>query len=116
MLGHLAVSMIDERAPEDHFIMTSLSTGEGFVRGMRVCSFRSHHGIAVYREGERAERGLRFLGSHAHLVDAKAIAAFLTPLGKKPSSCTPSGRSPVQEPCLPICHGIPTASPSQTIA
>jgi len=35
--------------------------GNGWTKA-RVCSFRSHHGIAVYRESEWAERGEITLG------------------------------------------------------
>ena len=61
-----------------------------------------------------AAGSLRFLGSHAHLVDVKAFAALLAPLARNAGSSTPSARSRARRPCSPICRATPTASPSRT--
>ena len=42
--------------------------GNGWTKA-RVCSFRSHHGIAVYRESEWAERGEITLEAAAQIMD-----------------------------------------------
>jgi hypothetical protein len=64
--------------------------------------------LAAHRAGK-----LQWPGSHADLADVKIFASFIAPPSKKRYAKL---RSPAQRPCSPICHGIPTASPSQTIA
>jgi len=41
-----------------------------------VRSFRSHHGIAVYREGEWAERGEMTLEAVAQIMDVSVMTAL----------------------------------------
>jgi hypothetical protein len=48
--------------------------GNGWTKA-RVCSFRSHHGIAVYREGEWAERGEITLEAVAQIMDVSVMTA-----------------------------------------
>jgi hypothetical protein len=48
--------------------------GNGWTQA-RVCSFRSHHGIAVYREGEWAERGEITLEAVAQIMDVSVMTA-----------------------------------------
>jgi DNA invertase Pin-like site-specific DNA recombinase len=43
---------------------------------VRVCSFRNHHGIAVYREGEWAERGEITLEAAANILDVSPMTAL----------------------------------------
>jgi hypothetical protein len=49
--------------------------GNGWTK-TRVCSFRSHHGIAVYREGEWAERGEMTLEAVARSIDVSVMTAL----------------------------------------
>jgi hypothetical protein len=42
----------------------------------RVCSFRSHHGLAVHRASEWAERGEITLEAAAQIMDASVITAL----------------------------------------
>jgi DNA invertase Pin-like site-specific DNA recombinase len=49
--------------------------GNGWTK-TRVCSFRSHHGIAVYREGEWAERGEMTLEAVAQSIDVSVMTAL----------------------------------------
>ena len=48
--------------------------GNGWTKA-RVCSFRSHHGIAVYREGEWAERGEMTLQAVAQVLNVSVMTA-----------------------------------------
>ena len=48
--------------------------GNGWTK-VRVCSFRSHHAIAVYRAGEWAERGEITLEAAAQIMDVSVMAA-----------------------------------------
>lgn len=48
--------------------------GNGWTKA-RVCSFRSHHGIAIHREGERAERGEITLEAAAQIMDVSIMTA-----------------------------------------
>ena len=43
---------------------------------MRVCSFRNHHGIAVYRGSEWAERGEITLEAAAQIMDMSVMTAL----------------------------------------
>jgi hypothetical protein len=45
-------------------------------QGQRVCSFRSHHGIAVHREGEWAERSEITLEAAAQIMDVSVMTAL----------------------------------------
>jgi hypothetical protein len=49
--------------------------GNGWIK-TRVCSFRSHHGIAVYRQGEWAERGEITLEATAQIMDVSIMTAL----------------------------------------
>ena len=49
--------------------------GNGWTKA-RVCSFRSHHGIAVYRESEWAERGEITLEAVARIMDVSIMTAL----------------------------------------
>jgi hypothetical protein len=49
--------------------------GNGWTKA-RVCSFRSHHGIAVYRESEWAERGEITLEAAAQIMDVSVMTAL----------------------------------------
>jgi Recombinase zinc beta ribbon domain len=49
--------------------------GNGWTKA-RVCSFRSHHGIAVYRESEWAERGEITLETAARIMDVSIMTAL----------------------------------------
>jgi hypothetical protein len=49
--------------------------GNGWTKA-RVCSFRSHHGIAVYRESEWAERGEITLEAAAQIIDVSVMTAL----------------------------------------
>ena len=49
--------------------------GNGWTKA-RVCSFRSHHGIAVYREGEWAERGEMTLEAAAQVMNVSVMTAL----------------------------------------
>jgi len=49
--------------------------GNGWTKA-RVCSFRSHHGIAVYRESEWAERGEITLEAAAQIMDVSIMTAL----------------------------------------
>jgi len=49
--------------------------GNGWTKA-RVCSFRSHHGIAVYRESEWAERGEMTLDAVAQSIDVSIMTAL----------------------------------------
>jgi hypothetical protein len=49
--------------------------GNGWTKA-RVCSFRSHHGIAVYRESEWAERGEITLQAAAQVIDVSVMTAL----------------------------------------
>jgi len=49
--------------------------GNGWTE-KRVCSFRHHHEIAVYREGERAERGEITLEAAAQIIGVTAMTAL----------------------------------------
>jgi hypothetical protein len=49
--------------------------GNGWTKA-RVCSFRSHHGIAVYRESEWAERGEVTLEAAAPIIDVSLMTAL----------------------------------------
>jgi hypothetical protein len=49
--------------------------GNGWTK-TRVCSFRSHHGIAVYRESEWAERGEITLEAVAQSIDVSVMTAL----------------------------------------
>src|SRR6516225_6957189 len=49
--------------------------GNGWTK-TRVCSFRSHHGIAVYRKGEWAERGEITLEAAAQIMDVSIMTAL----------------------------------------
>ena len=49
--------------------------GNGWTK-TRVCSFRSHHGIAVYREGEWVERGEMTLEAVAQSIDVSVMTAL----------------------------------------
>ncbi len=59
---------------------------------------------------------LQFVGSHAHLADAKTFAAFLAPLSKKRWFVYAKRPFAGPKPCSPICYDILIASPSRTIA
>jgi len=48
--------------------------GNGWTKA-RVCSFRSHHGIAVYRDGEWAERGEITLQAVAEIMAVSVMTA-----------------------------------------
>ena len=49
--------------------------GNGWTKA-RVCSFRSHHGIVVYRESEWAERGEITLEAAAQIVGVSVMTAL----------------------------------------
>jgi DNA invertase Pin-like site-specific DNA recombinase len=49
--------------------------GNGWTK-TRVCSFRNHHGIAVHREGEWAERGEISLEAAAQIIDVSVMTAL----------------------------------------
>jgi hypothetical protein len=49
--------------------------GNGWTK-TRVCSFRSHHGIAVYREGEWVERGEMTLKAVAQSIDVSVMTTL----------------------------------------
>ena len=49
--------------------------GNGWTKA-RVCSFRSHHGIAVYRESEWAERGEITLQAAAQSMGVSVMTAL----------------------------------------
>jgi len=49
--------------------------GNGWTKA-RVCSFRSHHGIAVYRDSEWAERGEITLDAAAQIIDVSVMTAL----------------------------------------
>jgi excisionase family DNA binding protein len=49
--------------------------GNGWTKA-RVCSFRSHHGIAVYREGEWGERGEMTLEAAAQVMNVSVMTAL----------------------------------------
>ena len=49
--------------------------GNGWTQA-RVCSFRSHHGIAVHRAGEWAERGEITLEAAAQIMDVSVMTAL----------------------------------------
>ena len=49
--------------------------GNGWTQA-RVCSFRSHHGIAVHRPSEWAERGEISLEEAAHILDVSVMTAL----------------------------------------
>ena len=49
--------------------------GNGWTKA-RVCSFRSHHGIAVYCEGEWAERGEITLEAAAQIMGVSVMTAL----------------------------------------
>lgn len=49
--------------------------GNGWTQA-RVCSFRSHHGIAVHRENEWAERGEIGLEAAAQIMDVSVMTAL----------------------------------------
>jgi DNA invertase Pin-like site-specific DNA recombinase len=49
--------------------------GNGWTQA-RVCSFRSHHGIAVYRENEWAERGEITLEAAAQIMEVSVMTAL----------------------------------------
>jgi DNA invertase Pin-like site-specific DNA recombinase len=49
--------------------------GNGWTQA-RVCSFRSHHGIAVHRESEWAERGEITLEAVAQMIDVSVMTAL----------------------------------------
>jgi len=49
--------------------------GNGWTQA-RVCSFRSHHGIAVHRESEWAERGEITLETVAQIMDVSVMTAL----------------------------------------
>lgn len=49
--------------------------GNGWTK-TRVCSFRNHHGIAVHREGEWAERGEMTLEAAAQIMDVSVMTAL----------------------------------------
>jgi hypothetical protein len=49
--------------------------GNGWTQA-RVCSFRSHHGIAVHRQGEWAERGEITLAVAAQILDVSVMTAL----------------------------------------
>ena len=49
--------------------------GNGWTK-TRVCSFRSHHGIAVYRHGEWAERGEMTLEAAAQGMNVSVMTAL----------------------------------------
>lgn len=63
--------------------MASLLNREGKKTGRlngwtqsRVCTFRNQHGIAVYREGERADRGEVTLNKAADIIGCSAMTAL----------------------------------------
>jgi hypothetical protein len=49
--------------------------GNGWTKA-RVCSFRSHHGIAVYREREWAARGEITLQAAAQIINVSVMTAL----------------------------------------
>jgi hypothetical protein len=49
--------------------------GNGWTKA-RICSFRSHHGIAVYRESEWADRGEITLEAAAQIMDVSIMTAL----------------------------------------
>jgi hypothetical protein len=49
--------------------------GNGWTKA-RVCSFRNHHGIAVYRDSEWAERGEITLEAAAQIIDVSVMTAL----------------------------------------
>jgi hypothetical protein len=49
--------------------------GNGWTQ-VRVCSFRSHYGIAVHRESEWAERGEITLEAAAQIIDVSVMTAL----------------------------------------
>jgi hypothetical protein len=49
--------------------------GNGWTQA-RVCSFRSHYGIAVHRESEWAERGEITLEAAAQIIDVSVMTAL----------------------------------------
>jgi DNA invertase Pin-like site-specific DNA recombinase len=49
--------------------------GNGWTKA-RVCSFRNHHGIAVYRDSEWAERGEITLKAAAQIMDVSVMTAL----------------------------------------
>src|SRR6201993_868392 len=49
--------------------------GNGWTKA-RVCSFRSHHGVAVYRDGEWAERGEMTLEAVAKSIGVSVMTAL----------------------------------------
>src|SRR5208283_4672828 len=49
--------------------------GNGWTQA-RVCSFRSHHGIAVHRPSDWAERGEISLEEAAHILDVSVMTAL----------------------------------------
>jgi hypothetical protein len=76
--------------------------GNGWTQA-RVCSFRSHYGIAVHRESEWAERGEITLEAAAQIMDVSAMTAHrMARLG------TIKGRQ--------ICAGAPWAFKAEDVA
>jgi len=51
-------------------------TGRGNGWTEKVCSFRNHYEIAVYREGEWAERGEMTLEAAAQIIGVTAMTAL----------------------------------------
>jgi methionyl-tRNA formyltransferase len=49
--------------------------GNGWTKA-RVCSFRNHHGIAVYRDSEWVERGEITLEAAAQIMDVSVMTAL----------------------------------------
>ena len=49
--------------------------GNGWTKA-RVCSFRNHHGIAVYRDSEWTERGEITLEAAAQIMDVSVMTAL----------------------------------------
>jgi DNA invertase Pin-like site-specific DNA recombinase len=80
----------------------STGRGNGWTQA-RVCSFRSHHGIAVHRESEWAERGEITLEAVAQIMDVSVMTALrMVRLG------TIKGRQ--------VCRGAPWVIKAEDVA
>ena len=76
--------------------------GNGWTQA-RVCSFRSHHGIAVHRSGEWAERGEITLEAAAQIMDVSVMTAL-----RMVRRCIVKGRQ--------VCRGAPWAIKAEDVA
>src|SRR5208337_3846988 len=76
--------------------------GNGWIEA-RVRSFRSHHGIAVHRSGEWAERGEITLEAAAQIMDVSVMTAL-----RMVRRCIVKGRQ--------VCRGAPWAIKAEDVA